>query len=393
MFTANAMRDDEYGFPDEVSRRDIIQTAEYCKFQTEYLRGHTWEDFGDGYPSDWGNKKRGIWARTALEKAAARNGAALWRLPSKITSAVNGSVIKLGLTEIEYLVAVRQQLGFGNDGLIDRPSESETGELCRACKQPSAIVEPKRGQHIMSGCHSGQGERSRAHTRIIKIVTDLTGQAGISYIKEMQIQVPGRRKPQRIDVVINDVDNNVRYWVDVTKIHEMAKTNQEKAPAGTSPAVHACNTRRISTKTGVYHAEAVAQHATLMPFVVGSHGAFYPLDTTHAQGGHDPAKIHKAIFGSKGPPNPRGGKVTLAAEEGMIRNIANRVVSNGSGAFDAELGSFQAAGQIINQVYQRIAYEAIRGAARAAITAMKNHRGYRTRPSTMPTGNGGRTAI
>ena len=60
--------------------------------------------------------------------------------------------------------------------------------------------------------------------------------------------------------------------------------------------------------------------------------------------------------------------------------------------FDAELGSFQAAGQIINQVYQRIAYEAIRGAARAAIAAMKNHRGYRTRPSTMPTGNGGRTA-
>ena len=184
------------------------------------------------------------------------------------------------MTEIEYLMAVRQQLGIGTDGLIDRPSESETGELCRACKQASAIVEPKRGQHIMSGCHSGQGERSRAHTRIIKVVTDLTGQAGISYVKEMQIQVQGRQKPQRIDVVINDVDNNVRYWVDVTKINEMGKTNQETAPVGTSPAVHACNTR-ISTKTGVHHDEADAQNATLMPFVVGSHGAFYPLDTSH----------------------------------------------------------------------------------------------------------------
>jgi len=61
--------------------------------------------------------------------------------------------------------------------------------------------------------------------------------------------------------------------------------------------------------------------------------------------------------------------------------------------YDAELGTFQAAGQIINQVCQRVAYESIRGAARAAITAMKNHRGYRTRPSTMPTGNGGRTVI
>jgi hypothetical protein len=57
--------------------------------------------------------------------------------------------------------------------------------------------------------------------------------------------------------------------------------------------------------------------------------------------------MHKAIFGSKGPPNPRGGKVTLAAEEGMIRNLANRVVSDGIGAYDAELGNFQAAGQII----------------------------------------------
>ena len=49
--------------------------------------------------------------------------------------------------------------------------------------------------------------------------------------------------------------------------------------------------------------------------------------------------------------------------------------------------------ELINQVYQRIACEAIRGASRAAITAMKNHRGHRTRPSTMSTDNGERTAI
>jgi len=42
----------------------------------------------------------------------------------------NGSVIQLGLTEMEYLTAVRNQLGLGHDVLMDRPSESETGELC-----------------------------------------------------------------------------------------------------------------------------------------------------------------------------------------------------------------------------------------------------------------------
>ena len=134
----------------------------------------------------------------------------------------------------------------------------------------------------------------------------------------MPIQIPGRSKPQRIDVVIKDIDNNIIYWVDVTKIHEMNKTNQETAPAGTSPAIHACNTR-ISTKTGVYHAEAAAHNATLIPFVVGSHGAFYPLDTSHVQGGHNPAATHKTIFGSNGPPHPREGRVALAEEQGMIR--------------------------------------------------------------------------
>ena len=80
--------------------------------------------------------------------------------------------------------------------------------------------------------------------------------------------------------------------------------------------------------------------------------------------------------------------MALAVEEGMIRNIANRVTSDGIGAFDVELGDFQAVGQIIDQVYKRIAYESIIGTARAAIAAMTNHRGIRTRPSTLSTGQG-----
>ena len=37
--------------------------------------------------------------------------------------------------------------------------------------------------------------------------------------------------------------------------------------------------------------------------------------------------------------------MALAVEEGMIRNIANRVTSDGIGAFDVELGDFQAVGR------------------------------------------------
>ena len=68
--------------------------------------------------------------------------------------------------------------------------------------------------------------------------------------------------------------------------------------------------------------------------------------------------------------------MALAVEEGMIRNIAaaNRVTSDGIGAyFDVELGDCQAVGQIIDQVYKRIAYESIIGTAQTAIAAMTNH--------------------
>ena len=63
-------------------------------------------------------------------------------------------------------------------------------------------------------------------------------------------------------------------------------------------------------------------------------------------------------------------------------------MSDGIGIFDFELGDFHAAGQIIDQVYKRIAYESIIGTARAAIAAMANHRGIRTRPSTLSIGQG-----
>ena len=82
------------------------------------------------------------------------------------------------------------------------------------------------------------------------------------------------------------------------------------------------------------------RHAHPFNFVVGSHRALNPLVASHS-----PQKSHKTIFGSNGPPHPRGRKVALAVQEGIIRNIANRVTSDGIGAFNVELGLFQAAGQ------------------------------------------------
>ena len=50
------------------------------------------------------------------------------------------------------------------------------------------------------------------------------------------------------------------------------------------------------------------------------------------------------------------------------------------GATMHKLPEALAAGQIVNQMYQRIAYESIRGTARAAIASIKRHRGYELRP-------------
>ena len=43
---------------------------------------------------------------------------------------------------------------------------------------------------------------------MIKVGDDLTGWAALNHVQEMPIQIPGRSKPQRVDVVVKDVDNN-----------------------------------------------------------------------------------------------------------------------------------------------------------------------------------------
>ena len=63
----------------------------------------------------------------------------------------------------------------------------------------------------------------------------------------------------------------------------------------------------------------------------------------------------------------------------------NRVTSDGIEAFDVKLGNFQAEGQIINQVYKRIAYEYIIGTAPSGRHGDDRPR-IRTRPSTLSTG-------
>ena len=89
--------------------------------------------------------------------------------------------------------------------------------------------------------------------------------------------------------------------------------------------------------------------------------------------------------------------MALAVEEGMIRNIANRVISDGIGAFDRHQPSTSSSAtsrpRADHPPSVRIANESIVGTAIAAIaTAMANHRGIRTRPSTMSTDNPGRSA-
>ena len=38
--TANQLRDDDYGFSDTISRKDIVQAAGYYEFRTECVRCH-----------------------------------------------------------------------------------------------------------------------------------------------------------------------------------------------------------------------------------------------------------------------------------------------------------------------------------------------------------------
>ena len=78
--------------------------------------------------------------------------------------------------------------------------------------------------------------------------------------------------------------------------------------------------------------------------------------------------------------------MALAVKEGMIRNIANRVTSDGIGAFDVELQAVWPWG--------RSSTRCTRGSPTSPSLepperpSMTNHRGIRTRPSTLSIGQG-----
>ena len=99
--------------PKRTLQKDLTKAKDYYDNMVEYF-----DPCLLGLPGGWGGSRKIRYMRTVSLKACARNGTGVYRLGVSRRNVVTGSKISIKFTEAEYLVAKRQQLGLGFEGIL-----------------------------------------------------------------------------------------------------------------------------------------------------------------------------------------------------------------------------------------------------------------------------------
>ena len=173
-------------------------------------------------------------------------------------------------------------------------------------------------------------------------------------------------------------DGDALVLFDISKVISLTATTQRETNGHHSAVAQAFG-KRLNEKANKYANEAAQRNGLLVPFVVDAHGSFCPRDQVrkhHPQLDSTPTLRH--LFGTTAKA-PTRGQISLSVEEGFLRRLAQRTAdttTGGLGAFDRTLTTQQATGMYLNQLYQRVAYSAIKGAAQSTILSLARH--YKT---------------
>ena len=339
----------------------ISKTMDFYAMQEDFYHPTTVH-----MPSDLSEAKRVKVARTLNLRSRARNGTAIWTLPVRVAYVTNGSPLTLALSESEFVIAVRKQLGLGFVGIAQRPNV--TRSACR-CNTKDG-VEPTMDLHYAAGCIAGKGHRNRSHKAVLTVVQDTCQQSGLTQVKEKDVSLD-LSAPQAnrkfMDLVTTDPDSNTTYWIDVTKVNSVAKTVQHRT-ATSGNGFQKAFELRVKEKARVYGKEANERKAMLVPFVVEGTGAFCPRDPIM---NHPDLNVGEALSQIFGGNPPVRGQIPLSAEEGLLQRLARKTARDTDNIFDQTLSEFSASGLLLNQLYQRIAWQSIKGSPRETLTALR----------------------
>jgi hypothetical protein len=349
-------------YAEKVPQRQFMRTWDYMQQQMDYLTPNT-----DYFPDSMNNKKRQCYARTALEKASARNGTAFWTMGASRRYVESGNTFSLFWKESTWLTAVREQMGIGIEGILEHTTT--IGQTCN-CTQHRPPIDHQTDQHF-HGCPYGRGERTRAHTKIQGAVRGLA-RAARMINRQTDITAPTSSEHRYMDIPIQDPDTGVTMHIDIRRSNSLAKSYQTTCGVAAVSGRPYMFRQATTTKATTYAVESERLNALLTPFCVDSNGSFCPRDTNHAPAGLDPNKIINLLF-KNGQTGSQRGKIPTSVEEGILRMLANRAADpeRGCGAFDVSLPVKRVAARFKQEAELQIAYHALKGSAQARLRAMR----------------------
>ena len=290
---------------------------------------------------------------------------------------------------MQFLIAVRQQLGLGLSGLC--APLSSTTLTCTACRNQAPLNDG--GFHVLYSCPSHRASRNHRHAgvqRACENLAKLTNMQVSQYAPNVTPRAPANAQSQTTqrtgkqefgDWSVTDpttgttlvLDNTVScpFTDEARKLGQQQRKSGEPKRWGHS-AHYALAEDRRRTKFVRKHQGCVARGQLFLPFVNLSNGAFVPQDPTTLQVHTNAAT---KFFGAPLAGNlGRTGARPRSVEEGLIRRWSRRACdteNGGKGVYDATLSLDRAAGLLTMHTYRVIAHSAIRCSAAAALHAIR----------------------
>ena len=378
--------------------RHIAMQEYYNAFSLAASRDNVKQHNLSLFPSNWSIETIETHLRNAQTQAMSANGSTLWFLKQRIRDPHSRKIDNYKLTNLQFLIAVRQQFGLGLDGLIDTVDTISTHQKCNACKNQT----DSQGFHLLYSCHAQQADRSKRHGAIQRAYETLARRTGQSVSRQGNAPnvtvassaiVPhaaptssteahptntsSAQKREYADWTVHDNHVGATIVFDNTNIGTFTQSTRNANPLskhGHPSLTHAARQRRHA-KYQAKNQGCLEREQIFLPLINTHAGGFIPQTSAQLEAHATAiAKIYGSDFKAKiGCTGDRPRSI----EEALIRRWSRLVADTekgGTGIYDATLTVTRAAGLLTLHTHRSIAYAAIRGSAQGAVHAIRRNK-------------------
>ena len=306
--------------------------------------------------------------RAAMEASFCRNGATLWKISQRRRCALTDNRFSRFMDEARFLLCTRIVLALPFDDVVYLAGPQDDPCSCHHHTKLKLRYDPH-----WYGCPLAAGVRNERHNELERALRFYALKANFAMPADRNVTTAGISggESKIMDIILYEPGAAQNFWVDIVYATPVGATILQRVSRNKKAADIAW-AEAIKRKADQYLREAEAHKATLVPFVIGHLGQFYPRPK-EIIAKLNPTEVLSAVF-----PNPqdlpkRGG-VSLSAEEGLTHKVAHKLANRqrgGSGVFDATLSQPTAAGMVLDQMYSTFAYISLNQTARFVERAIR----------------------